>query len=359
MPNITEIKNLKGFIAKGAAIAAGAAVVIKTVSDAISSVGKLKLKDKVVLITGGSRGLGLILARKLAEHDAVIVICGRSEETLRLASEEFTSKKENFLAISCDITDRQQVKQMIGQIREEAGTVDILINNAGIIKVGPMETMNRSDYEEAMETHFWGPFHLINEVLPDMKEKEQGNIVNIASIGGKVSFPHLLPYNTSKFAMSGFSEGLSAELKKYNITVTSVYPGLMRTGSPRNIDVKGQHQKEYGWFKIADSLPFISMNAEEAAGKIIEALRERKRSLILSTPAKIAIAVHGIAPEFTIAAFNLIDYLLPSKNGGETTKKGYESELKISSSFLAIKTDKAARKNLEVDPSNELDSSDE
>src|SRR5699024_2563613 len=237
---------------------------------------------------------------------------------------------------------------MVSRIKNEIGSIDILINNAGIIQVGPQGTMNREDYEEAMNTHFWGPFNLINEVLPDMKRKNSGNIVNIGSIGSKVSFPHLLPYNASKYALAGLSEGLTAELQKNNINVTTVYPGLMRTGSRRNSDVKGQHTKEYGWFKIADSIPFLSMTADEAAEKIIGALKKGSPTLTLSVPAKLAVAAHGIAAGVSITAFNIINAMLPKKRGGEVTRKGYESESRVSSSFLTNKTDEAARKNLEM-----------
>lgn len=348
MKNEEKNRSWVSSVIKGAAFAVGAAVVAKAVKRAIKPPEKLQLEDKVVLITGGGRGLGLILARKLAEHGATIVICGRSEETLSKASADLATRTDRFLAIPCNITDKEQVRWLIEQVKEKVGSVDVLINNAGNIQVGPVNTMDQSDFEEAINVHFWGPYYLIHEVLPDMKEKKSGNIVNICSIGSKVSFPHLLPYNTSKYALSGLSEGLSAELRKFNINVTTIYPGLMRTGSPQNIDVKGKHKQEYAWFKILDSLPLISINADRAADKIIEALRKGQRTLTLSVPAKLAVAAHGIAPAATIAAFNLINYLLPDMDGTEIPKKGYESESKVSASFLTKKTDEAARKNLEV-----------
>ncbi|MEX0929630.1 MAG: SDR family oxidoreductase [Balneolales bacterium] len=321
----------------------GAVLAVKVASDAVN---RIEFRDKVILITGGSRGLGLILARKLCEEGGKVVICSQSEETLQQASGELSTGYGEHLAILCDITDKRQVKDMIRKIRERWGRVDILINNAGIIQTGPMESMKEEDYESAMKVHFWGPFHAINEVLPDMMKNHAGRIVNIISIGGKVSFPHLLPYNTSKYAMSGYSEGLAAELKKYNIKVTTVYPGLMRTGSPRHIDVKGRPEKEYAWFKVLDSLPVLSLDADRAARKIIEALRRGSRTLTLTIPAKLAIAVHGIAPGLTITFFDLVNFVLPGMDGGET-KKGYESESEVSSSFMTKKTDEAAKQNLQ------------
>ncbi|MEX0648184.1 MAG: SDR family oxidoreductase [Balneolaceae bacterium] len=335
-------------IAKNTALAAGALLISKAVSGAYNK-NRFHLNGKVVLITGGSRGLGLILARQLAEEGARVVICARSEESLQRASVDLASRTTKFLAIPCDITDEEQVRYMIRQIKEEMGPVDVLINNAGIIQVGPIETMSKADYESALGVHFRGPFNLISEVLPDMKKRRRGRIVNIVSIGGKVSFPHLLPYNTSKFALSGFSEGLSAELWRYNIRLTTVYPGLMRTGSPENIDVKGQHEKEYAWFKIMDSLPLLSMNADRAARQIINAMKKGSKTITLSVPAKLAIAVHGIAPGLTITLFGLVNLLLPDPAGTDDkkTQKGYESESLLTSSFLTKKTDEAAVENLE------------
>lgn len=331
-------------LTKGAALAAGSMLLTKVITGSLS---RYRLRDKVVLITGGSRGLGLVLARQLADEGARVVICGRSEETLQRASQDLASRTPDHLAIPCDVTDKEQVRNMIQQIKDEIGEIDVLVNNAGQIQVGPMEAMTEADYESALEVHLWGPLNLLQAVLPDMKKRRRGRIVNIVSIGGKVSFPHLLPYNTSKFAFSGFSEGITAELRRHNIKVTTVYPGLMRTGSPRNIDVKGRHKKEYAWFKTLDSLPGISMDADQAARQIIEALRQGRRTVTLSLPARIATTLHGLAPELTISMFSLFNKLLPKAGNGQQSQKGYESDSRLSTSFLTKKTDKAAVQNLE------------
>jgi NAD(P)-dependent dehydrogenase (short-subunit alcohol dehydrogenase family) len=314
----------------------------------LRSARKLRLKGKVALVTGGSRGLGLIMAQQLADRGAKVAICARSEEGLERAADDLSYRTAHMLSIPCDISKQEQVKKMVAQVQEKFGTIDIVINNAGIIQVGPVETMTEKDYKEAMDINFWGPFHVINEVFQSMKERRQGRIVNIVSIGGKVSFPHLLPYNTSKFALAGFSEGVAAEMAKYNIHVTTVYPGMMRTGSPRNVDVKGEQEKEYAWFKHADSLPIISMNADKAARKIIKAMRKGKKTLTMTIPAKIGKIVHEFAPDLTISYFDLINRILPDMDdGGSSTKKGYESESELSSSMTTKSTETAAKKNNE------------
>lgn len=315
----------------------------------VRSSRKLDLQDKVVLITGGARGLGLTLARQLADKNAQVVVCARSEEDLKKAADELSYFTSRFLTIVCDVANQDQVKRMMAEIKDKVGPVDILINNAGIIQVGPIEQMKKEDFEQAMNVHFWGPYHTTNEALRFMYEKGEGRIVNIVSIGGKLSFPHLLPYNASKYALAGFSEGIAAELSRYNIQVTTVYPGLVRTGSPRNIDVKGSHEDEYAWFKTADSLPLLTMSAERAAKKIIKAMQLGKHTLTLTMPAKMGKAMKESAPDLTISFFDMINRFLPEpEEGGEETRKGFESESKKSSTILTKPTDKAAEKNKEI-----------
>jgi len=272
-------------------------------------------EDKVILITGGSRGLGLVIARKLAAKKANIVICGRNAEIMGSVSKELLSKAGRFLYIQCDISDREQVNRMIDEIEEKMGTVDAVINNAGIMSVGPMETMMQEDYEAAMKVHFWGPFHIINRVLQGMKMKKSGRIVNVVSIGGVLSFPHLLPYNVSKFAFSGYSEGLTAEVSRYNIKVTTIYPGLMATGSPRNITIKGEYEREYAWFSRAASLPVFAINPEKAAERIITAMQGGEKTVTLTIPAKAGKAARGLFPALVITIFGVVNRLLPAYKG--------------------------------------------
>ncbi|MGD9558082.1 MAG: SDR family NAD(P)-dependent oxidoreductase [Mangrovibacterium sp.] len=306
----------------GAATSAVAAAALKM---AIRSLNWYNLEDKVVLVTGGSRGLGLILARQLAEKKARVAICSRSREDLDKVTPELSAAARQFMAIDCDITDKGQVDRMITEVEENMGPVDVVINNAGKMSVGPMEAFDEEDYESAMKVYFWGPFHIIRRVLPHMKEKHAGRIVNIVSVGALVSFPHLLPYSVSKFALSGFSEGLTAELDQYNIKVTSVYPGLMTTGSHRNIDVKGKYEKEYGWFSATATNPLISMSAQRAARKIISAIQGGEKTLTLSFSAKLGKLAHALFPDMVISVFDLINRLLPAYRGtGHQPVKGHD-----------------------------------
>jgi short-subunit dehydrogenase len=316
----------------------------------IRSIRAYDFKGKSVLITGGSRGLGLVMARQLAKEGAKIAICARDDFELEGARLELSDLTEHVLAIPCDVTDRTQVLKMISLVREQYGHIDVLINNAGVIQVGPMESMQLQEYEEAMNTHFWAPLYTMLAVIPHMKERGEGRIVNISSVGGKISLPHQIPYSASKFALVGLSEGMRSELKKDNIVVTTVCPGLTRTGSPRNVIVKGKHQEEYAWFNIVDSLPFISMNAEATARRIISACKWGEAELITTLPGKFITAFHGVFPGATADLLGLVNYALPEPGGiGSTDRKmGYESESKAAPSVLTRLNDKAAEQNNEL-----------
>jgi short-subunit dehydrogenase len=299
-----------------------------------------ELRDKVVLITGGSRGLGLVLAREFAKRGSRIAVCARNEEELEQVAEEFSWMGENFMAVSCDLTVRESVENMVIQVEALLGPVEVLINNAGTIIVGPIDNQNVEAFEDAMATNFWGPLYATFAVMEGMKRRRQGRIVNIASLGGKIAVPHLLPYSASKFALVGLSEGLRVELAKDNVRVTTVCPGLMRTGSPRNADFTGQNRKEYAWFTVSDSLPVVAVDAETAARKIVNASIYGDPELILGATAKLATLVHALMPDTLNDIMTFINTaLMPAPgNSGALGKKGYASETKITRRGLTVLT---------------------
>jgi len=302
-----------------------------------------------VLITGGSRGLGLLLAREFGTQGARVAICARDADELDRAAADLEARGIAVLTLRGDVTDASQVDSIVHGVRERWGAIDVLVNNAGIITVGPVETMTLADYHDAMSVNFWGALHAILAVLPSMRERGAGRIVNITSIGGKLSMPHLSPYCASKFALVGLSEGLRAELARDGTLVTTVCPGLMRTGSPRNADFKGQHQAEYAWFSISDALPVASMDAERAARQIVAACARGEPEVTLSVPAKLAARVQGLAPGLVSEVLAVVNRLLPAPGGiGRGTAKGHESESALSPSWLTRLGDAAAVRHNEA-----------
>ena len=308
---------------------------------------KLDLRERVAVITGGSRGLGLVLARELVRHGARVAICARDAAELERARVELTVLGGSVHASPCDVTDRDDVLRFLAEVRDELGPIDILINNAGVIQVGPLEVMTLDDYERALRTHLWGPLYAMQAVIPDMRARRTGRIVNIVSIGGKLAIPHLAPYSASKFALYGLSTAARAELAKDDVYVTTVCPGLMRTGSPRHALVKGQQQAEYAWFDILDSLPITSMNADRAGRQIVRALVHGDAEVVLSLQARLAAKLHALAPSFMQDAMAVVARLLP-EGGSRTAIEGKDAESALAPSVLTSLSDRAARRNNEM-----------
>jgi short-subunit dehydrogenase len=340
------MSNSCGRLIRNLAISVGA---YATVRAALAFSRRYDFRNRLVVITGGSRGLGLVLARYLADEGAALVLCARDAEELAIAAEELRQRASFIATYTCDLSKADEITAMFRRIRREIGSVDVLINNAGIIEVGPLETMNLVDYEQAMAVHFWAPLICTELVLPDMRRRGEGRIVNISSIGGEIGVPHLAPYSASKFALNGFSQALRAELAKDGIYVTTVCPGLMRTGSPRNAIFKGQHRAEYAWFSIAGSMPLITMNADRAARQILSACRYGRAKITLSLPAKLAVIANTLAPELTADINALTASFLPARGGiGRTAAMGHESESDWSPSKLTTLNESAAARNNEV-----------
>jgi short-subunit dehydrogenase len=309
---------------------------------------RMDFSGKTIVITGGSRGLGLELARGFAGEGANIVLLARDRHQLTEAEREIKRIGVRVASISCDVANQEDVQNAVASITAELG-IDVLINNAGIIHVGPHERMQVKDFADAMNAHFWGPLYLTQAVVPHMKRQGSGRIVNIASIGGKIAVPHLLPYVASKFALVGFSEGLRAELVKDGIYVTTVSPGLMRTGSHVNALFKGQHKKEFALFSIANASPALSVDSEHAARQIIEVCRYGDAQLVVGPQARLARLLNGLVPTFVGRALGLVARALPAPApiGGDRLRRGWQSRSPLAPPLLTRPADRAVSRNRE------------
>ncbi|HET9417892.1 MAG TPA: SDR family NAD(P)-dependent oxidoreductase [Chthoniobacterales bacterium] len=309
---------------------------------------RFSFQDKVALISGGSRGLGLVLARQICDEGGRVAILARDPDALARARSDLSARSGEALTLQCDLHDRGQIESAVQQTLERFGRIDILINNAGIIEVGPFEHMSREDFERCMGIHFWAPLELIMQVIPAMRRQRGGRIVNISSIGGKIAVPHLAAYCASKFALTGLSDSLRAELARENIYVTTVAPGLMRTGSHVNAKFKGKHDAEFAWFSVSAGAPLISMNAERAARKILAASRRGQPSLTLTFAARGAIVGNALFPNLTGYVMKLANRFLPGTTGdaGNESRRGGDVP-RLAPEWVTHLADRAIEKNNE------------
>jgi NAD(P)-dependent dehydrogenase (short-subunit alcohol dehydrogenase family) len=305
---------------------------------------RIEWAGKTVLITGGSRGLGLALGREFARHGAKVAFCARDAQEIVAAEADIRQHGVAARGFVCDLRNEPDIADLIDKVESALGPIEVLVNNAGTIGVGPVQNMSAQDFRQAMDVNFWPAVHTILAVAPGMGQRGGGRIVNIASIGGKMPVPHLAPYCASKFALVGLSSSLRAELASDGILVTTVSPSLMNTGSPRNAMFKGNHDAEYAWFSISDSLPGLSMSAARAARKIVAAARDGEPELLLGFPAKLAARIYGIAPGIQAELATVAVKLMPGPDGSaDEAKIGHASESSLTRSFLRARGHQAER----------------
>jgi len=336
--------------ARGAVALSLASVGLLGLSRALRRRRSIDFRHRVVLIFGGSRGLGLVMARELAADGARLALAARDAADLERARAELAALTE-VAVIQCDVRQREQVEGAIAEAVTRFGGLDVVVNDAGIIQVGPIEHATLEDFEDAMATHFWGPLYATFAARPHLRSSNAARIINISSIGGQVSVPHLLPYSASKFALVGLSEGLHVELSREGIVVTTVSPGLMRTGSTYQAWMKGRHQQEFAWFHTAAAVPGLSIDARRAARQILEASRRGQSQVVITPSAKAARLLRTLMPETTARTLRLANRLLPSPtttSAGDIPRRGRDSTSWMAPSPISVLNDRAGVANNEV-----------
>jgi short-subunit dehydrogenase len=194
------------------------------------------------------------------------------------------------------------------------------------MEVGPLSTMSEEAFRAALDGNLWTTIRVTLAAIPHLTSN--GRIVNITSIGAAISVPHLLPYSVSKFGALGFSLGLEAELSGRGISVTSVLPGVMRTGSAIHARFRGDVKREFEWFSASAALPLLAIPAERAAKAIVSASLRRKRFVVLGLPAKVLRIAQALFPNLTLATLRYVGQLLPRPKGLPEQKAVVGKELK-------------------------------
>jgi short-subunit dehydrogenase len=309
----------KAAAAGGAAIfgiaALGAAATLATAAAARRRRAE-RLRGKTVVITGSSRGLGLALAEEFGRQGARIVLTARDSEELQRAHQllleiDAVAGPQDTLVIPADLRKQEDAEELMRRVTEAWGPVDVLVNNAGVITVGPVENQAAQEFRDAMDSNFFTGLNCTLSVLPAMLKQGAGMIVNITSVGGKLAVPHLLPYTASKFAAVGFSEGLHAEMRSKGVHVLTVCPGLMRTGSHVNARFAGNAEREYRWFSLLATTPVLSATARGAARRIVRAVLGHETEIFITPQAELAGRLAPVVPGVTAMAMSLMNRVLP------------------------------------------------
>lgn len=273
---------------------------------------RIELDGRVIVITGASSGHGLVLAQLAAARGARLALAARDADALHEARRDLLARgARDVLVVPTDVRDPDACRALIDRTLAHYGRIDVLVNNAGIITVGPVESMDLADFRDAMETNFWGAVNPTLAALPCMRSQGFGRIAFVNSQGGKAAMPHLLPYTASKFALTGFTQGLRNELARDNILVTGAYPATMRTGGHTHALFKGDREAEYTWFGLTDTLPGISVSAEYVARCVWRAVCDGVPEVHIGWPTHLSATANGLFPSLTAEVLTLVNRGLP------------------------------------------------
>lgn len=317
-----------GTVIGGAAIAGAALLGTAAAVAVLAGLRKTyasQMRGKTVLITGSSRGLGLAMAEEFARQGARIALTARDAEELERARhmllERTAANTSDVIAVPADLRKQEEAEYLVHRVVETWGRIDVLVNNAGIITVGPIQNQTFEDFRAVMDANFFSGVQCTLAALPAMLQRGEGTVVNITSIGGKVAVPHLLPYSASKFAAVGFSEGLHAELRSTGVHVLTVCPGLMRTGSHLNAQFAGNAEAEYQWFSLAATTPGLAASAQSAARRIVRGVLNRETEVFITPQAAVAGRLAQMAPAVTAMGMGMVSRVLPGP-GAQRGRRG-------------------------------------
>jgi len=304
---------------------------------------RYSFENKVVVITGGSRGLGLVLARELASRGASLGLIAR--DAIELARARRTIDSESLVQLlPADVTDPAQVEQAFSTVIRRFGRIDAVINNAGQILSAPFDDTTKEDFRAMLDVHFWGTLHVSRAALPHLARHGEGRIINICSIGGRVPIPHLSAYCASKYAQAGLSAVMAEELRAKGIHVTTVLPGLMRTGSHLQAWFKGERSKEFALFSLVGGAPVTSMSAERAARLILGAASRGQADAVIPFTYRQIAKLSALAPNATIASLVAVNAALPGSRTRYATQ-GKHLHLPTLVKGVAVMNEKAADRN--------------
>jgi NADP-dependent 3-hydroxy acid dehydrogenase YdfG len=196
------------------------------------------ISAKVVVITGASSGLGEATARLLAKQGALVVLGARRADRIDALAHELTAAGGKALSVATDVRDREQVKRLVDTAVKSFGRIDVMLNNAGVMPLAPLERLKTDEWDQMIDVNFKGVLNGIAAALPYMKEQKSGHFINVSSVAGHKIIPDGTVYCATKFAVRALSEGLRQEVKPYNIRTTVISPGAVASELLEHISEK-------------------------------------------------------------------------------------------------------------------------
>lgn len=272
---------------------------------------RIELRGAVAIVTGGGRGLGWAIAQELAREGCKLAICGRDAEVLESAVSTLRARGATVIGAQCDASQEREVQAFVKGVLAHFGHIDVLINNAGQCFVGPATDLQAGDVEYALQNIFWAQFHPTMAVLPHMRRRGFGRIVNVTSIGGKVPTPHQAAYVAGKFAATGWSETLATELRKEGIEVSTVTPPPLQDGAPLHAHFNGRAEEEFEWFAKTLTSPMRATSTERAARTVVSAARYGDTERTVSPMSWLSSRTYGMAPNLMSRVLSMVDRGLP------------------------------------------------
>ena len=249
------------------------------------------MKDKVVVITGATSGIGKALAYEYSDKGSIVVICGRNLEDLKIIAIDLKSKNRDFAYVQADVSIEADCKNLIETTVSKYGKIDILINNAGISMRAIFEDVELDVIKKVMDINFWGTVYCTKYALPYII-KEKGSIVGISSVAGITGLPGRSGYSASKFAMNGFLQCIRMENLKKDVHVLIAYPGFTSTNI-RKSSLTGDGSPQGESPRDEEKM----MTSEEVAGQVYKAILKRKKNLVLTAEGKVTSLLNKFFPD--------------------------------------------------------------
>lgn len=255
------------------------------------------LIDKVAVVTGAGSGIGRSLAINLAKYKCNLAISDINPESLQETAELIAGMNTKTTIHIVDVSDRAHMYQFAEDVYNEHGKVNLLINNAGVSVTDSIDDVSYENFEWLFGINFWGVVYGCKAFIPYLKKNTEGHIVNISSVGGFATMPYYGTYCSSKFAVRGFSLTLNQELSDFNIGVTCVYPGGIKTNLSKNSRIVKQIYESPE--DISDPRKFLT-SADKAAKIIIKAIRKNKPNQLIGTDAKLLNLLSKVSPNLLV-----------------------------------------------------------